>query len=293
LSIDEYCTNAQVILQTDDIMKIGEKEPLDIDLLPDIVSTVCNTINYCNDFSEKIAILFKKPFSAEGERVQSYSGGDLYLRQLVTLKPKQWLCDEVINMYGALLMEHYVHKNMIIFSTQFSNFLNNLVLKEVLTTAQKQKGAKDEYIVGEYNYDLLKRFKNGIIDKRDNPLNRLDIIYIPVLYHGHWILFILDLKKNLVCLNNSLDGYAEDDLHEVMRRVFLYVVDAGLMSTEAVQFEKVAVPQQDNGFDCGLFTINFLRKALADKENFPDSFDFSRLDMAVDLLSLKINTNTF
>ena len=91
---------------------------------------------------------------------------------------------------------------------------------------------------------------------------------MPVLYHGHWLLFIIDLKKNLVCLNNSLDGYAEDDLHEVMRRVFLYVVDAGLMSTEAVQFEKVAVPQQDNGCDCGLFTINFLRKALADREIF-------------------------
>ena len=196
-------------------------------------------------------------------------------------------------MYGALLMEHYVHQNMIIFNCQFSTFLNNLVPKEVLTAAQKQKGAKEVYIVGEYSYDRLKRFKNGVIDKRERPLNGLDIIYIPVLYHGHWILFILDLKKNLVCLNNSLDGYALNDLHEVIRRVLLYVVDAGLMSKEVVQFEKVAVPQQDNGCDCGLFTINFLRKALADKENFPHSFDFSRLDMAVDLLALKINTNTF
>ena len=94
-------------------------------------------------------------------------------------------------------------------------------------------------------------------------------------------------------MNNSIKNYYAAALQEIIRRLLRFVVEYKLMQ-ESVVFEEVAVPQQEDGVDCGVFTINFLRKALLRPEqNFPESFIFSRLDMAVDLLSLRINAEIF
>jgi Ulp1 family protease len=181
---------------------------------------------------------------------------------------------------------------MIIFSSLFGDRLNNRIQKRFLTNQEMLDGVEPEFDTGPYNYENVKQFYNGRIAQRVKPLKNFDIIYIPVMYEGHWILFIHHRIKDVVYLNNSIDRYCQNALNEVIKRVRNYLMDAKLASAQ-VRFESVPSPQQIGGYDCGLFVIRFLRKALSiPEDNFPEEFKFSREDLAVDLLSLKINASS-
>ena len=126
------------------------------------------------------------------------------------------------------------------------------------------------YIFGDYDGFEFHRH----LGKKFDVCSACDIIYFPYNFNLHWVLFIIDRRKNVVYLNNSMKNYSASALKEIIRRLLLFVVEYKLM-TLGVEFQEVAVPQQEDGFDCGVFTINFLRKALLRPEvNYPDSFIF-------------------
>ena len=58
-------------------------------------------------------------------------------------------------------------------------------------------------------------------------------------------------------------------------------------------FTQSKTPRQPNGYDCGLFTINYLRHAFLCSADVPNAFRFSRMDFAKDILKLSINTTDF
>ena len=203
--------------------------------------------------------------------------------------PEVMLNDEVVNMYAERLRNNYGDDKMCILSSLTSNKLNNLVPVRKLSKEELAAGAKETYIFGDYDGVEFHRH----LGRKFNVCSACDIIYFPYNFNLHWVLFIIDRRKNVVYLNNSMKNYSASALKEIIRRLLLFVVEYKLM-TEDVEFQEVAVPQQEDGFDCGVFTINFLRKALLRPEvNYPDSFIFSRLDMAVVLLSLRINAEIY
>ena len=70
-----------------------------------------------------------------------------------------------------------------------------------------------------------------------------------------------------------------------------------------VEHQNLTVPVQENGFDCGLFVINYARSWVnvqsisnndARNYSFPvgdDMYKFSRLNFARDILTLRINVD--
>ena len=232
--------------------------------------------DYSKDTQSFVQSLFlTKDNLHETETVQQYSGLDLTLHQFQTIKPKAWFCDEVINMYGSLLKENHCNDNIGILLSSFGNLI---------------------YDDGKpYNFQTVKRWTT---DKQHRPkVSTFSIIHIPVCLHNHWVLFTLERNSSDgsgdLCIVNSCHGYENGVFEDVAQRIQQFAIDSKLCSSPPRIRNKGRACQQQNGYDCGLFTINFLRKAVfRPNDPFPsEGFQYSRMNLAMDLLNLNVSTS--
>lgn len=237
--------------------------------------------DYGTDLDNQIHVVFNNP--NDDEVVQNYRGFSLLLGSFRRIKPvvspkdeniNHYFNDELINLYAKLLMERCQSENMFILDSNFGNLLKN--------------DGKD------YDFNTVARF--GVDYTRS--LSSFDEIYFPANYQLHWLLFVLNLKKNKITIWNSLTS-SDDDcaLLDLTDRVKRYAKDSGLMKADKFEdihaFTQSKAPRQPNGYDCGLFTINYLRHAFLCSADVPNAFRFSRMDFAKDILKLSINTTNF
>jgi Ulp1 family protease len=88
-------------------------------------------------------------------------------------------------------------------------------------------------------------------------------------------------------ITNSLHGYNTAAFENIAQRIQQFAIDASLCSIKPKIRIRNKACQQLNGYDCGLFTINFLRMAVfRPNDPFPSEFQYSRMNFAVDLLNL-------
>jgi sentrin-specific protease 1 len=188
-------------------------------------------------------------------------------QDMIRLRPRQWLNDEIINFYGALvsarsegckenpgnggtngrgkpLKVHY-----------FSTFFWSKLRKEGYDRGRLAKWTK--------KFDLFSK----------------DTILIPVNHNNaHWTCAAINFRRKRIESYDSM-GMAKD---EVFKHLRIYL-DAEHRNKKKKPFDFTGwenyapdwTPQQENGFDCGVFTCQFL-EALSRGE---ESFIFSQKDM--------------
>ncbi|XP_030015998.1 sentrin-specific protease 5-like [Sphaeramia orbicularis] len=159
-----------------------------------------------------------------------YKKHTLTLDDLSTLANQNWLNDQVMNMYGELIMESAHHK---------VHFLNSFFHRQLMT-----KG-----------YDGVKRWTKQV------DLFSKTLLLVPVHLEVHWCLVTADIPQKKICLYDS-QGNA---LQKVARNILRYLITeakekrrSAFENDWTVSFDE-KIPQQTNENDCGVFVLEYSR----------------------------------
>ncbi|XP_028847497.1 sentrin-specific protease 3b [Denticeps clupeoides] len=222
---------------------------------------------HLDDVVEKLMDIFKEDFSQHHQKavvhhlMQSYqrTNGTAVVRgfrvnykrhvltmdDLSTLYGQNWLNDQVMNMYGDLVMDSVPEK---------VHFFNSFFYDKLRT-----KG-----------YDGVKRWTKNV------DIFQKDLLLIPIHLEVHWSLVSVDIKHKTITYFDSqrtlnkrcpkhIAKYLLAEAYMKERRDFL---------TDWKGYFKMNVARQNNDSDCGAFVLQYC-KCLA----LGQPFSFSQQDM--------------
>lgn len=196
---------------------------------------------------------------------------------LQCLRPGAWLNDEVINLYLELLKERENREPQKFLKC---HFFNTFFYKKLMSGRSG------------YDYKSVKRWTSqrklgyGLID--------CDKIFVPIHKEIHWCLAIINKKEEKFQYLDSLGGM-DTNVLKVLARYFVDEVkdkngrDINVSSWKQEFVEDL--PEQENGFDCGMFMIkyaDFYSRGLGlcfNQEHMP----YFRQRTAKEILRLKAN----
>ncbi|XP_038874862.1 ubiquitin-like-specific protease ESD4 isoform X1 [Benincasa hispida] len=192
------------------------------------------------------------------------------------LRPAAWLNDEVINLYLELLKERERREPEKYLKCHFFN-----------TFFYKKLNGRNGY-----DYRSVRRWTSQ--RKLKYELIDCDKIFVPIHREIHWCLAVINKKEKKFQYLDSLKGM---DSH-VLKTLARYFVDevkdkSGKdidVSSWAQEFVE-DLPEQENGFDCGMFMIkyaDFYSRGLNlcfKQEHMP----YFRLRTAKEILKLRAN----
>ncbi|XP_007554936.1 sentrin-specific protease 5-like [Poecilia formosa] len=191
-----------------------------------------------SDFSDRKSTIFSKVDKYRTAIIQEsvlsfrvvYKKHILTLEDLLTLANEHWLNDQVMNMYGELIMESSNHK---------VHFLNSFFHRQLMT-----KG-----------YDGVRRWTKQV------DLFSKTLLLVPIHLEVHWCLVTADISAKKICLYDS-QGHS---LQKVARNILKYLMSEAKEKKQAsfqdgwtVSFVE-EIPQQTNENDCGVFVLEYSR----------------------------------
>ncbi|CAG8450976.1 5271_t:CDS:10 [Paraglomus occultum] len=166
-------------------------------------------------------------------RIEKY---EITLHDFDTLRPGQWLNDEVINAYLQMLLnraKRETRRKVHIFNTFFY-------------TTLATKG-----------YDGVKRWaRRAKIDVFEQ-----DLILIPINQASHWFLAAIRLPDRLIEIYDSMP---RTDATMTFDTIMYYLAqthkDKTGQNLDKSQWSWIVetAPKQENGYDCGVFTCQFV-----------------------------------
>ncbi|KAK7433828.1 hypothetical protein VKT23_020544 [Stygiomarasmius scandens] len=185
---------------------------------------------------------------------------------LVRLKPGNWLNDEIINFYGALLLGR------------------SEALKEYNTKKNATNGIQSRRKTAPLDIHYFNTFFWTKLEKDGYDRSRLamwtnkvdifskDVVIIPVNHSNvHWTGAAINFRRKRI---ESYDSMGMDQTM-VYKRLRNYL-DAEHRNkkkspfdfTDWIDYTLKDTPQQENGYDCGVFTCQFLESLSRGEENF-------------------------
>ncbi|XP_048397810.2 sentrin-specific protease 5-like isoform X1 [Stegostoma tigrinum] len=174
-----------------------------------------------------------------------YNKHVLTLDDLATLYGENWLNDQIINMYGELIVDAVPDK---------VHFFNSFFYKQLQT-----KG-----------YNGVKRWTKKV------DLFSKALLLIPIHLEIHWSLLTVDLPNRKICLYDSQGIHFNSCVQNILKYL---KTEAGERNRPAFlegwkAFATTCIPQQKNDSDCGVFVLQYC-KCLA----LGRPFQFSQKDM--------------
>ncbi|XP_059799880.1 sentrin-specific protease 5 [Hypanus sabinus] len=174
-----------------------------------------------------------------------YNKHVLTLDDLATLYGENWLNDQVINMYGELIVDAVPDK---------VHFFNSFFYKQLQT-----KG-----------YNGVKRWTKKV------DLFSKSLLLIPIHLEIHWSLLTVDLPNRKICLYDSQGIHFNSCVQNILKYL---KTEAGERNCPTFlegwkAFATTCIPQQKNDSDCGVFVLQYC-KCLA----LGRPFQFSQKDM--------------
>jgi len=217
----------------DDEMEVEE------DLIEALVQARLNKLNE-NELDE-IKALFKKSPSDRSVVIDKFNVS-FTVADLLTLRPNTWLNDEVVNFYMELLRARderlFEESNG---TRRKSHYFNSFFMSKLLEG-------------GVYCYGNVKRWS------RKFDIFSMDRVFIPInLNNTHWVLAVVDITQKEIHYYDSMSGGGTKYLDAILK----WLADEAkekkkmmLNTSEWSLFEREEhVPQQMNGYDCGVFSI--------------------------------------
>ena len=225
---------------------------------------------------------------------------DLYLRNSIkTLNKTEWLDDIIISTYANLIaIDESTSKSIVISNTYFINLLLNITsnIPEIPYDPEFKKASK------QLN---KKRSKLILNDSKDfkilQPVN---------ISNSHWLLMEIDVLNNKISVYDSFEKYTNKDeqlkiINKIVNFIKIYketlndskiktrheshYEEINHIKEEEIEweYENIDCPQQNNCYDCGVFTLKFLEE-LAKKRNihniFSKNMEFYRWEIGLRIL---------
>uniref|UniRef100_A0A3Q1BBA4 Ubiquitin-like protease family profile domain-containing protein n=2 Tax=Amphiprion TaxID=80969 RepID=A0A3Q1BBA4_AMPOC len=160
-----------------------------------------------------------------------YNKHTLSLEDLGTLEEQNWLNDQIINMYGELIMEATEHK---------VHFFNSFFHKQLVA-----KG-----------YDGVKRWTKKV------DLFSKWLLLIPIHLEIHWSLVTVTMATK------TISYYDSQGIHNsVCYQNIMKYLQSEAREKKQTAFQKgwkitiiKGIPQQKNDSDCGVFVLEYCRR---------------------------------
>ncbi|GFP83465.1 ubiquitin-like-specific protease esd4 [Phtheirospermum japonicum] len=162
---------------------------------------------------------------------------------LQCLKPGAWLNDEVINLYLELLKEREKREPEKFLKC---HFFNTFFYKKLIS-------GRDGY-----NFLSVRRWTTQ--RKLGYSLLECDKIFVPIHQKIHWCLAVINKKEEKFQYLDSLKGADYQVLNALARYFVDEVKDKCGKDIDVSSWEQEFVselPEQENGFDCGVFMIKY------------------------------------
>jgi len=208
---------------------------------------------------------------------------DLTREKLQCLNPCTWLNDEVINLYMKLLRAYSVSQTATSGNNPFTQcYFHSSFFYTKLFAA-----------TGQYEFANVRRWTKRGAGKCDLFTQRR--VFIPHNIHNtHWALCVVEIPEKRIIYIDSMAGRGTECMKNVLRYLEDESMDKKKAPLDTSGWKLVSmgrnVPQQNNGYDCGVFMCTFANYVAMDQE-----FDFTVNDMeyfrkriAVDILRGKI-----
>eukprot|EP00924_Labyrinthula_sp_SR-Ha-C_P003326 augustus_masked-scaffold_15-processed-gene-6.49-mRNA-1 protein AED:0.24 eAED:0.25 QI:0/-1/0/1/-1/1/1/0/463 len=198
----------------------------------------------------------------ENDVVSTVENSPIKRKDTITLSPGNWLNDEVINTFMVLLRRYTIkhlpkEKQCYFHSTFFFNKLSEN---------------------NSYNYSNVKKWtKRG---RRKCNIFSQRLVFIPVNVHNtHWTLVVVDIENKNISYYDSMGSQGEFAVDLIAR----YLQDESMdklnkqleLSSWTLGAKGKSIPQQRNGFDCGVFVCIFSYYLVFEQE-----LDFDQADMS-------------
>jgi len=184
-------------------------------------------------------------------------------KDLSRLRPNQWLNDEVINFYGSMILARSEESK------------ENPVTNGVASGKGKGKPLNAHYFSTFFWSKLsAEGYEKGRLAKWTKKVDLFakDVILIPINHHNsHWTGAAINFRRKRIESYDSMDM----DRRNVFKHL-RYYLDAEHKNKKKkpfdfegwVDYTLEGTPQQENGFDCGVFTCQFLESLSRGEESF-------------------------
>lgn len=164
-------------------------------------------------------------------------------KNIMCLSDRQWLNDEVINFYMAMLMDRDERLSAGQPGRLTSHFFNSFFVAKLLEQDR-------------YTYSNVRRWTKKF------DITTKDKIFCPVnVRNTHWTMAVVYMQKKEIHYYDSMSGSGHEYLQALKKWVSDDVKDKKGVELDTSSWTLVSrppdVPQQRNGFDCGVFTITF------------------------------------
>jgi len=188
------------------------------------------------------------------EEIVAQSGTDSVQRaSMQTLKPGEWLNDEIIHHFYLMLSKRDEELCMNDPTRQRSHFFKSFFITKVLNEGNASCD-------GKYEYRNVKRWSKKVPGK---DIFKLDKILFPInMGNMHWIAAVIFMKKKRIEIFDSMGS----DGGRYLEALFSYIQDEHMDKKkiplpDADAWELIPTqqetPRQRNGHDCGVFTCMF------------------------------------
>lgn len=160
----------------------------------------------------------------------TYNKHTLSLEDLGTLEEQNWLNDQIINMYGELIMEATQHK---------VHFFNSFFHKQLVA-----KG-----------YDGVKRWTKKV------DLFSKTLLLIPIHLEIHWSLVTVTMATKTISYYDSQGIVFRHTTDNILKYILSEAKEkkqAGFQKGWKITIIK-GIPQQKNDSDCGVFVLEYCR----------------------------------
>ncbi|KAK6483973.1 sentrin-specific protease 5-like isoform X1 [Huso huso] len=175
----------------------------------------------------------------------SYNKHTLTLEDLSTLDGQNWLNDQVINMYGELVMDAVPHK---------VHFFNSFFHKQLVTRG----------------YEGVKRWTKKV------DLFSKSLLLIPIHLEIHWSLITVDMPNQHIQFYDSQGIHFRYPVENILRYLLTEAKEKGkpIFQKGWKMIVSKCIPQQNNDSDCGVFVLQYCKCLALGKP-----FQFSQEDM--------------
>lgn len=208
------------------------------------------------------------------------------------LKPGDWLNDEIMNFWGAMLMERSeeMKENSTAGATEAGD-VNGAKINGS-SDGNRSNGVKSKEEEKILNVHFFSTFFFSKVVSPGYEMSRLakwtkrfdifskDIVLIPVNHaNSHWTAAAINFRKKRIESYDSMNMNRSEVckyLREYLNKESLDKKGKPFDFTGWVDYQALDAPQQYNGFDCGIFTCQFLEYLSRGKES---PFNFTQKDM--------------
>ncbi|QDZ18472.1 ubiquitin-like specific protease [Chloropicon primus] len=217
--------------------------------------------------SEDLEALYNKIMNSEEEEdsvISKHSKGNYMFKieDALSLGPGQWLTDENMNFYMALLNDR-ARRRIEEEAGPKCYFTNTFFLEKLY----RGKGS--------YEYKGVRTWTRK--KKIGVDVTQCDKVIVPVHQRVHWCCAVVDIAREELVYYDSMHGKDTQVLENLAKWIKDEMKDKAGKDIDTSSWERRYprnIPGQDNGYDCGVFAAKF-----AECSGLDADLDFSQTDM--------------